>query len=96
MLSPGASLAIVTLTPHRGEDRWGVYDYHLRERRAAEDVLAHAESVKRSTSQLADLSEQEFAAGLSRIRAAIAASPSAPTALEVDLRLRMYVFTSRR
>ena len=132
VLAPGASLAVVTLAPHRHEDRWGVYDYwpetltrdlaryperaalrdawieaglslhsdqvveHLQEQRAAEDVLAHAESVKRSTSQLADLSDEEFAAGLSRIRAAIAASPSAPTTLQVDLRLHMYVFTRRR
>jgi ubiquinone/menaquinone biosynthesis C-methylase UbiE len=69
---------------------YGVAEQLLEERSAAE-LLARGAELKRSTSQLADLTEEAFEAGLQRLREAQRAV-SEPLVLIADLRLRFWSF----
>ncbi len=74
--------------------RLRVYDVaeQLDETRSAAELLARGDELKRSTSQLADLSAAEWARGLARLKRASEAALDEPLVVHAFLRLSVWVF----
>jgi ubiquinone/menaquinone biosynthesis C-methylase UbiE len=129
LIRPGGALAVIGMDPHKGQDRWYLYDYfpgtqetdlqrypsmgeignwmteagfdlvrwraveRLHEGRHGKEILEDPMLHKNATSQLTLLSDEQYAAGIAKIQAAIAQAEAGgeQAVFEVDISLHMVV-----